>query len=157
MSIIAYLSVVCHQLVIEELDVFVFSHLALGLGISEAVNFYGKKKSFFPSVGRLDNCLTRVMMLLSSVSSSSFLTLIVYWITSPSCKTTIIIITVHSSLSPWRHCQWSWWSILGQEGRHLRRAALLGGREEVDQKVTRMLTDTWERGGGWGEAGRIRS
>ena len=38
---VAHLSVVCHQLVIEELDVFVFSHLALGLGISEAVNFYG--------------------------------------------------------------------------------------------------------------------
>ena len=31
----------CHQLVIEELDVFVFSHLALGLRIAEAVNFDG--------------------------------------------------------------------------------------------------------------------
>ena len=30
MPIVAHLSVVCHQLVIEELDVFVFSHLALG-------------------------------------------------------------------------------------------------------------------------------
>ena len=28
MPIVAHLSVVCHQLVIEELDVFVFSHLA---------------------------------------------------------------------------------------------------------------------------------
>ena len=34
MPIIAHLSVVCYQLVIEELDVFVFSHLALGLRIS---------------------------------------------------------------------------------------------------------------------------
>ena len=41
MPIIAHLSVVCHQLVIEELDVFVFSHLALGLRIAEAVNFNG--------------------------------------------------------------------------------------------------------------------
>ena len=34
MPIVAHLSVVCHQLVIEELDVFVFSHLASGLRIS---------------------------------------------------------------------------------------------------------------------------
>ena len=40
-GVFAHLSVVCHQLVIEELDVFVFSHLASGLGISEAVNFDG--------------------------------------------------------------------------------------------------------------------
>ena len=43
-----------------------------------------------------------------------------------------------------------------------RRAAIFGGQhcwegEEVDLKFARMLTDTWERGGGWGEAGRIRS
>ena len=43
-----------------------------------------------------------------------------------------------------------------------RRAAIFGGQhcwegEEVEQKFARMLTDTWERGGGWGEAGRIRS
>ena len=42
MPIIAHLSVVCHQLVIEELDVFVFSHLALYLQVSEAVNFDGE-------------------------------------------------------------------------------------------------------------------
>ena len=53
MPIIAHLSVVCHQLVIEELDVFVFSHLALGLRIAEAVNFDRGKKTNIDKVSHI--------------------------------------------------------------------------------------------------------
>ena len=104
--------------------------------------------------------LTKVTMLLSPASSSSFLTLIVYRITSPSCRCHVFVIrTIISDdhlhvMAKFIHCHpnhrpvakplrrylWSWWNISELGGRSLPKGALLGeGRRMETTPENRVL------------------
>ena len=168
-----HLSIVCHKLMVKELDVFIFSHLQsninhkwktwnvmFGFDVFLLLFFVVKVPLSHWSIVVMAWSLTKVTMLLSPASSSSFLTLIVYRITSPSCKCRFFVIRTiisddhlhvmakfihchpnhHPVAKPLRRYLWSWWNISELGGRSLPKGALLGeGRRMETTPENRVL------------------